>query len=128
MHSHTCHDAWGDGNQTVETLLRYVEENTDLDLFAITDHDSTDAARAAWRLHRKGGYRFGFIPGVEVTNQSGHLLCYFPEGNIVEVPSLRPFWSTVRYRSRARRNLYRRSSGLPSVAGAVDRTDLETRW
>ena len=97
LHSHTCHDAWGDGNQTVETLLRYVEENTDLDLFAITDHDSTDAARAAWRLHRKGGYRFGFIPGVEVTNQSGHLLCYFPAGNIVDVPSLRPFWSTVRF-------------------------------
>lgn len=97
LHAHTCHDAWGDGNQSVEGLLRYVEEETDLDLFAITDHDSTDAARAAWRLHRAGGFRFGFVPGVEVTNQSGHLLCYFPSGNIVDVPSLRPFWSTVRY-------------------------------
>lgn len=97
LHAHTCHDGWGDGNQTVESLLRYVEDQTDLDLFAITDHDSTDAARAAWRLHRAGGYRFDFIPGVEVTNQSGHLLCYFPAGNIVDVPSLRPFWSTVRY-------------------------------
>ena len=97
LHAHTCHDGWGDGNQSVEGLLRYVEEETDLDLFAITDHDSTDAARAAWRLHHAGGYRFGFIPGVEVTNQSGHLLCYFPAGNIVDVPSLRPFWSTVRF-------------------------------
>lgn len=97
LHAHTCHDAWGDGNQSVEHLLRYVEEQTDLDLFAITDHDSTDAARAAWHLHRRGGYRFGFLPGVEVTNQSGHLLCYFPAGNIVDVPSLRPFWSTVRF-------------------------------
>lgn len=97
LHAHTCHDAWGDGNQSVEKLLRHVEEHTDLDLFAITDHDSTDAARAAWALHRRGGYRFDFLPGVEVTNQSGHLLCYFPGGNIVDVPSLRPFWSTVRY-------------------------------
>ncbi|HEX6508948.1 MAG TPA: PHP-associated domain-containing protein, partial [Chloroflexota bacterium] len=97
LHAHTRHDAWGDGNQTVEQLFRYVEEKTDLDLFAITDHDSTDAARAARDLHRRGSYRFGFLPGVEVTNQSGHLLCYFPHGNIVDVPSLRPFWSTVRY-------------------------------
>ena len=97
LHAHTCHDAWGDGNQTVEELFRHVEEKTDLDLFAITDHDSTAAARAAWQLHQRGGYRFGFIPGVEVTNQSGHLLCYFPAGNIVDVPSLRPFWSTVRF-------------------------------
>jgi predicted metal-dependent phosphoesterase TrpH len=97
LHCHTCHDTWGDGNQTVEELFRYVEEDTDLDLFAITDHDSTDAARAAWELHRRGGYRFGFLPGVEVTNRSGHLLCYFPHGNIVDIPSLRPFWWTVRF-------------------------------
>ncbi len=97
LHAHTCHDDWGDGNQTVDRLLRYVEERTDLDLFAITDHDSTDAARAAWVVHQRGGYRFDFIPGVEVTNQSGHLLCYFPTGNIVDVPSLRPFWTTVQF-------------------------------
>jgi predicted metal-dependent phosphoesterase TrpH len=97
LHAHTRHDAWADGNQTVEQLFRYVEEMTDLDLFAITDHDSTAAARAAWELHRRGGYRFGFLPGVEVTNQGGHLLCYFPAGNIVDVPSLRPFWWTVRW-------------------------------
>jgi predicted metal-dependent phosphoesterase TrpH len=97
LHAHTCHDSWGDGNQTVEELFRHVEEATDLDLFAITDHDSTDAARAAWEVYRRGSYRFHFLPGVEVTNQAGHLLCYFPDGNVVDIPSLRPFWSTVRY-------------------------------
>lgn len=97
LHAHTRHTAWGDGNQTVEELFRHVEERTDLDLFAITDHDSTAAARTAWDLHRRGGYRFGFLPGVEVTNQAGHMLVYFPHGNIVDVPSLRPFWWTVRY-------------------------------
>lgn len=100
LHAHTCHDSWGDGNQTVEELFRYVAEETDLDLFAITDHDSTDAARAAWDLYQRRGYRFGFLPGVEVTNQAGHLLCYFPDGNIVDIPSLRPFWWTVRYAHR----------------------------
>jgi predicted metal-dependent phosphoesterase TrpH len=107
LHAHSCHDAWGDGNQTVEELFRFVEEETDLDVFAITDHDSTDAARAAWDLHRLGpaggrrsSYRFDFLPGVEVTNQSGHLLCYFPGGNIVDIPSLRPFWWTVRFAHR----------------------------
>jgi len=97
LHAHTRHDAWGDGNQTVEELFRHVEEATDLDVFAITDHDSTDAARAALELHRRGGYRFDFLAGVEVTNQAGHLLCYFPSGEIVDIPSLRPFWWTVRY-------------------------------
>lgn len=97
LHAHTCHDGWGDGNQPVEELLNWVEEETDLDLFAITDHDSTVAARAALELHRHRRYRFGFLPGVEVTNQAGHLLCYFPGGEIADIPSLRPFWWTVRY-------------------------------
>jgi predicted metal-dependent phosphoesterase TrpH len=97
LHAHTRHDGWGDGNQTVEELFRYVEDQTELDLFAITDHDSTSAARAGWEIHRRGGYRFGFLPGVEVTNQGGHLLCYFPSGEIHDIPSLRPFWWTVRY-------------------------------
>jgi len=97
LHAHSCHDSWGDGNQTVEALFRHVEEQTDLDLFAITDHDSTDAARAGWEIHRRGGYRFAFLPGVEVTNQAGHLLCLFPEGKVAPIPSLRPFWWTVRY-------------------------------
>lgn len=97
LHAHTCHDSWGDGNQGVEELFRYVEEETDLALFAITDHDSTDAARAGWEIHQRGGYRFDFLPGVEVTNLAGHLLCYFPDGRISDIPSLRPFWWTVQY-------------------------------
>src|SRR5438105_3570115 len=97
LHAHSCHDSWGDGNQDVAELFRYVQEQTDLDLFAITDHDSTDAARAGIELHRRGGYRFDFLPGVEVTNQAGHLLCYFPSREVHDIPSLRPFWWTVRY-------------------------------
>jgi len=97
LHAHTCQDGWGDGNQRVADLLAFVEQHTDLDLFAVTDHDSTIAARAAWELHQSGSYRFELLPGVEVTNQAGHLLCYFPHGEIFDIPSLRPFWWTVRY-------------------------------
>jgi predicted metal-dependent phosphoesterase TrpH len=97
LHAHTCHDSWGDGNATVAEFFEYVEHQTDLDIVAITDHDSTDAARAGLALHRDGHYRFAFLPGVEVTNQAGHLLCYFPDGHITDIPSLRPFWSTVRF-------------------------------
>ncbi len=97
LHAHTCHDGWGDGNQTVTELFQHVEDETDLDVFAITDHDSTDAARAALEIHRRGRYRFDFLPGVEVTNLAGHLLCYFPSGEVRDIPSLRPFWWTVRY-------------------------------
>ncbi|MGI8825744.1 MAG: PHP-associated domain-containing protein [Chloroflexota bacterium] len=100
LHAHTRHTSWGDGNQTVEELLRFVERETDLDIFAITDHDDTAAARAAWKLHQQGNYRFALLPGVEVTNQAGHLLCYFPSGGVVDIPSLRPFWWTVRFAQR----------------------------
>jgi predicted metal-dependent phosphoesterase TrpH len=101
LHAHTCHNIWCDGNQTVEELFQWVEEETDLDLFGITDHDNVAAARQGYELHQKGRFRFGYLSGVEVTNQSGHLLCYFPKGNIVDIPSLRPFWWTVEY-ARAR--------------------------
>jgi hypothetical protein len=97
LHAHTCNDSWGDGNQTVAELFRYVEEETDLDVIAITDHDSADAARSGWALYLSGRFRFGYLPGVEVTNRAGHLLCYFPEGNVIDIPSFRPFWWTVRY-------------------------------
>src|SRR5579864_6198931 len=97
LHVHTCHDSWGDGNQTVAKLFRYVEEDTDLDVFGISDHDSADAARAGWEHYRSGSFRFAYLPGVEVTNRAGHLLCYFPAGNVVDIPSFRPFWWTVRY-------------------------------
>jgi predicted metal-dependent phosphoesterase TrpH len=101
LHAHTRHNIWGDGNQTVDELFRWVEEETDLDVFGITDHDNTAAARVACERYQAGNYRFGFLPGVEITNQSGHLLCYFQHGDIFDIPSLRPFWWTVRY-ARAR--------------------------
>lgn len=97
LHAHTSHDTWCDGNQSIEALFRFVAEQTDLDVFGITDHDNPDTARAAWEIYQRRSYRFGFLPGIEVTNLAGHLLCYFPSGEVHDIPSLRPFWWTVRY-------------------------------
>src|SRR5579863_5472431 len=78
LHIHTCHDGWGDGNDTVEEIFDFVESQTDLDLIALTDHDSTEASREGRSIHSAGRYRFEFLPGCEVTTTSGHLICYFP--------------------------------------------------
>jgi len=95
LHVHTCHDGWGDGNDTVAGIFEYAEDRTDLDLLGLTDHDSTDASRAGRELHSSRRYRFDFLPGTEVTTTSGHLLCYFP-GEIFDVPSLRSLsWTTT---------------------------------
>jgi predicted metal-dependent phosphoesterase TrpH len=96
LHMHSRHDSWGDGNSTVREIFEYVESSTDLDLIALTDHDSTAASREGQLLHRRKVYRFGFVPGVETTTTSGHLLCYFPD-EIVDVPSLRSLETTARF-------------------------------
>lgn len=90
MHLHT---SLGDGLPTPGRLLDWVQERTALDVIAITDHDSVDAAlrvRELWA--RRGGYRFELVTGVEVTTLSGHLLALFVEE---PVPSLRPLWRTL---------------------------------
>lgn len=96
LHVHTCHEKWGDGNDTVEAILAFVETQSDLDILALTDHDSTKAGRTARELHAQGTYRFEFLPGTEVTTTSGHLLCYFPR-EIADVPSLRSLSWTIRF-------------------------------
>lgn len=129
LHAHTCQDGWADGNQTVEELFQYVQTQTDLDLFGITDHDNADTARHAWEVYSRGDYRFDFLPGVEVTNQAGHLLCYFPGGDVVDVPSLRPFWWTVRYaQERGAICIPAHPVYPPWLAGTIARGLREGKW
>jgi len=61
-------------------MLDWVEEHTDLDVIAITDHDSIAGAMAAREIWARGNYRFDFVPGVEITTIEGHLLALFVEG------------------------------------------------
>ena len=71
LHIHT---RYGDGMATVAEVLDYVERATDLDVIAVTEHDTLNAAEDAREQHARGAYRFGLISGMEVTTLDGHLL------------------------------------------------------
>jgi hypothetical protein len=89
LHIHTRD---GDGLDSVEAIFRHVETQTDLDLIAITEHDSLETALRARETWKRGGYRFGFVPGVEVTTLEGHLVALYVEEPL---PSLRRVEETV---------------------------------
>jgi len=89
LHIHT---AFGDGLPEPQALLEYVESCTDLDVIAITEHDTIDAALRVRELHARGRYRFEVVVGMEITTLAGHLLALFVEE---PVPSLRPLTTTI---------------------------------
>jgi predicted metal-dependent phosphoesterase TrpH len=74
LHIHTTHS---DGGSTVPEVLDYVENETDLDVIAITDHDTMDGYFEAVELMKKKKYRFELVPGEEVTTQQGHILALY---------------------------------------------------
>jgi hypothetical protein len=76
LHIHT---RYGDGMATVPEVLAYVEALGDLDVIAITEHDTLRAADAARELHAHKRYHFDLIRGMEVTTLDGHLLALFIE-------------------------------------------------
>jgi len=89
LHIHT--DA-GDGLDSAQRILDYTEHETDLDVIAITEHDSLEVALRAREAWARGRYRFDFIPGVEVTTLEGHLIALYLER---PVPSLRRVEETI---------------------------------
>jgi len=74
LHMHTNHS---DGRPSVQDLLDYVEEKTDLDIIAITDHDTMGGYFEAVELMKRKKYRFELVPGEEVTSKEGHILALF---------------------------------------------------
>ncbi len=70
------HSEWSDGLPSVREILDHVEQHTDLDLIAITDHDMIEGAFEARELIAQKNYRFDVIVGMEVTTLEGHLLAY----------------------------------------------------
>lgn len=87
------HSLYSDGTARVSEILDHVEEHTDLDVIAITDHERIDGALRAAELHAAGGYSFDLVIGEEITTRSGHVLALF----ITErLPALRPLTETLR--------------------------------
>ncbi len=89
LHIHTAH---GDGMFSAAELLVHVEDRTELDVIAVTDHDDLRGAWNAREMWARGSYRFDFVTGMEVTTIEGHLLALFIED---PVPPLRPLEETI---------------------------------
>lgn len=87
LHIHT---ALGDGMAEIPELLDYVQQKTDLDVIAITEHDDLRAAFAAREAWTRGSYRFDLIVGEEVTTIEGHVIALFIEEPVPSLKALAP--------------------------------------
>jgi len=71
------HTNYSDGRPTVQEVLDYAQNHTDLDVIAIADHDTMGGAFEAQELMQKGSYRFELILAEEITAKEGHILGLF---------------------------------------------------
>jgi predicted metal-dependent phosphoesterase TrpH len=76
LHIHTLAS---DGTASLVDILDQVENRTELDVIAITDHERIDAAVAGRSMARDQGRRFEVVVGEEVTTLGGHLLALWIE-------------------------------------------------
>lgn len=76
------HSTYSDGIGTIEEIFDHVQNKTDLDVIAITDHDAIEGSLRARDLWSKGSYHFDFVVGEEVSTNEGHLLGLFIEKRI----------------------------------------------
>lgn len=71
------HSNFSDGKPSVEKILEYVQNNTNLDVIAITDHDTIEGAQVAKKIAQEKNYRFDVVVGEEVSSKHGHILGLF---------------------------------------------------
>lgn len=73
LHIHSIYSH--DGTSSIPAILKYVADQTDLKVIAITDHDTTRGVFEA--MHLAPRYGIEVIPGCEVSTADGHLLTLF---------------------------------------------------
>ncbi len=78
LHVHTIHSV--DGTATTAAVLKYAAHQTDLDVIAITDHDTVRGGLEGLELASK--YAIEVIPGIEITSREGHVLALWVEKDI----------------------------------------------
>ena len=71
IHSIYSYDATG----SITAILKYAAEQTDLNIIAITDHDTMGGVKEA--LDLAPAYGLQVIPGMEISTGDGHLLALF---------------------------------------------------
>jgi predicted metal-dependent phosphoesterase TrpH len=86
------HSLYSDGTAPVRDILAHVEEHTDLDVVAITDHERIDGALRAAELHAAGNFSYDLVVGEEITTRRGHVLALFVTERL---PALRPLEETL---------------------------------
>jgi hypothetical protein len=74
------HSTYSDGLESVQAILAHVNQHTDLDVIAITDHDRLDGSLLARDLAARG--RVQIIVGEELSTRDGHLLALGIEQHI----------------------------------------------
>lgn len=72
LHIHSNHS---DGLARIPEIMEYVANHTDLDVIAITDHNTIDGALFAKSLSDM--YDFEVIVGEEISSKSGHIIGLF---------------------------------------------------
>ncbi|HSV84988.1 MAG TPA: PHP domain-containing protein [Levilinea sp.] len=73
LHVHSIHSY--DATSSIPAILKYVADQTDLDVIAITDHDTLVGVREAMLLAPRYGVEV--IPGCEISTLDGHLLALY---------------------------------------------------
>ncbi len=73
LHIHSIYSH--DGTSTISAILKQASEKSNLDVIAITDHDSMAGVAEAQALAPL--YGIEVIPGVEISTAQGHLLALF---------------------------------------------------
>ena len=86
LHIHTLAS---DGTAGVAEIIERAENETDLDVIAITDHERVDAALAARAMATARGYRLEVVVGEEISTRGGHLLGLFLQEPVRPLLSLR---------------------------------------
>lgn len=71
------HSNYSDAKNSIEIILEYVENKTDLDVIAICDHDTIDGAVEAQLIAKRRGFRFEVIVGEEISTRQGHIVGLF---------------------------------------------------
>ena len=78
IHIHSHHS---DGLASIPQILDYVRQHTDLDVIAITDHNTLEGAFLARELG--GSYGVDVVVGEEVSSREGHVIGLFLEDDIL---------------------------------------------
>lgn len=87
------HSNYSDAKPSIKDILNFVENDTDLDIIAITDHNTIKGAIEAKKIIHSQKMRIKVIIGEEISCQEGHLVGLFLKK---EIPGNLPVSETIK--------------------------------